>query len=164
MHPRYGWPWHVPSLTAARLQTRDAFSYSNGSADAIPDAITDRVSDRGSDFRTECGWIPSRLVLPARALPNPRSVLQRRPEVCAVPRGGLALPTRLNHAVRSAVHERHRERLSGRLRMPARFADGKCEYGGVCPRLLLPCREHRPARQARGAQQVQLGGHTYRAD
>jgi hypothetical protein len=27
------------------LQTRDAFSYSNGSADSIPDAITDATTD-----------------------------------------------------------------------------------------------------------------------
>ena len=41
-------------VSRARMPMAHAFSYSIGSADAIPDAIPDSVSD----FRTECIRIP----------------------------------------------------------------------------------------------------------
>jgi len=52
--------------------------------DAVADSIADAIADASSYFRSECAWIPSRLLLRARLLPNPRSVLQWHPAVCAV--------------------------------------------------------------------------------
>ena len=59
-------------------------------------------------------------------------------------RGRVVLPKRLNNALRSALLERDRESLSGRLRMPTRLTGGTYAYayGGVQPRLLLFGREH----------------------
>ncbi len=122
----------------------DAFAYTctHALAHATAHAIADATAISNANDFANCAWIPPGLRLPARILPNSRGVLQRRPKVCAMQRGWLALPTRLSNAVWSAVPEQQRERLSGRFRMPTRFPGGKCEHRRVCRRLLLSCREH----------------------
>lgn len=134
---------HYDPLLDAVADHAFAYAHTYALSHATADAIADAAAiSNAHDFDADCAWIPPGLRLPARILPNPRGVLQRRPKVCAMQRGWLVLPTRLSNAVWSAVPEQHRERLPGRFRMPTWFPGGKCEHRGVCRRLLLSCREH----------------------